>query len=174
MSILRQDFYSIGIDNGTQNNVGWCVLFGDRYRRSGVWRLGTTKIPLGERLDTLRSMCAEMFTSFLAQPSATIVGIEEPFFGKNARTTISLAKAWATIRTVARMHRLSVYGIQPSEAKVAATSDGKADKEKVLRLINGQFELAMSSYDEADAVAIALATRAKHKEKRWNSLSRNG
>jgi Holliday junction resolvasome RuvABC endonuclease subunit len=174
IALPRQEFYSIGIDNGTQNNVGWCVLFGDRYRRSGVWRLGTSRIPMENRLDILFAMCSEMFANFSAQPHAAVVGIEEPFLKMNAKTVIALAKSWATIRAAARFHHLPVHGIQPSTAKLAATGDGRADKEKVLRFINSQFGLALSDDNEADAVAIALATRAKHKERAWNSLSRSG
>ena len=174
MALLHRDFYSIGIDNGTRNNVGWAVLYGERYRMSGVWMLGTSKTPMEDRMDTLFALCSVMLANFSAQPTTVIVGIEEPFLGKNARTTIALAKSWGLIRAVSRYHHLPVVGIQPSEAKVAATGDGRADKEKVLTFINAQFSLALCDDNEADAVAIALATRAKHKEKRWNSLSRNG
>ena len=91
-----------------------------------------------------------------------VVGIEKPYVGPNRQTAINLGIAFGCIYTQARRHGFDPIEISPKEAKLALAGTGNASK--ALMLKKAQAYRKIDSFDEADAIGIALAVRERWKQ----------
>lgn len=146
----------MGIDPGTAA-TGWAVLQftqrGATFRNAGTIRTKPTD-EFALRLLSLAKTLAGIIDEY--QPHS--VAIEEPFFGKNAQSALTLGQArGALVLTVAQKEKF-VFSYSPSEIKRAVVGNGNATKEQVsfmvrrLMVIPEEFNL---STDATDALAIA-------------------
>lgn len=153
-------FRVLGIDPGTQL-VGWAVAesgAGGKLTRidSGVWRLGRSPKPMGERLKILFEELQQQLQS--AQP--TVVGLESAFFGKNPHSALKLGEARGVVLVAAELAGVPVIEIPPATIKARVAGAGAASKENVERLVLMHFDLpdhAVATADESDALAIAAS-----------------
>ncbi len=146
----------IGIDPGTQV-VGWGVVEsgpdGIRYVASGVWRLGSSKRPMADRLLLLGNSLRVALKEW--QP--TQIALESAFFGKNARSALRLGESRGVVLYSAGEAELPVLEIAPASVKQRVAGSGAATKEQVARLVSAQLDCGdFAAEDESDAVAVAL------------------
>ena len=146
----------IGIDPGTQV-VGWGVVErgpdGIRYVASGVWRLGSSKRPMAERLFLL----GNSLRAALKEWQPTQIALESAFFGKNARSALRLGESRGVVLYFAGEAELPVLEIAPALVKQRVAGSGAATKEQVARLVSAQLDCGdFAAEDESDAVAVAL------------------
>ncbi|MCP4093609.1 MAG: crossover junction endodeoxyribonuclease RuvC [Planctomycetes bacterium] len=150
----------LGIDPGTQL-VGWAVgekESGGQLTRidSGVWRLGRSPKPMGERLRILFDELQKQ----LQRSQPTVVALESAFFGKNARSALKLGEARGVVLVAAELAGVPVIEIPPATIKARVAGAGAASKENVERLVCMHFGLsdhAVATADESDALAIAAS-----------------
>jgi Holliday junction resolvasome RuvABC endonuclease subunit len=94
------------------------------------------------------------------------VASEMPVYYRNAKTTIMLAQLVGVIRYVARNHGPFIE-VLPSERLLALGLPihlpRKVAKAAVMRLVNAEFGLSISSDHESDAIAVGLAALRKLK-----------
>jgi crossover junction endodeoxyribonuclease RuvC len=84
--------------------------------------------------------------------------VEELFFGKNVTTGIKVAQARGVILQTLSRKGYPIFEYNPLQIKVAITSDGRATKTQIQKMV--QMILGLSSIpkpdDAADALAIAI------------------
>jgi Holliday junction resolvasome RuvABC endonuclease subunit len=151
--------YFAGFDTGTQDNLACCLVDVEgNYVGSKLWKMDQ-KAPLVSRLVKLSFGLYNYLCNYNFMIMAA--GIEEPWVGMNKQTALKLAKVWGIVFDQCNMQTITAIGIQPSEAKKALTGNGRAKKPEVKRIAGLLAEREFESQDEADAFAVALATRAK-------------
>jgi crossover junction endodeoxyribonuclease RuvC len=85
-----------------------------------------------------------------------LVGVEWPYFGKNAQSALDLAACCGTAMTAAGERGIPCVQVSPSEAKKALTRKSDAEKKDMIEAVRVQFQMRVPK-DQADAVGIALA-----------------
>lgn len=147
-----------GVDPGTRV-VGWAVISstadGRHALTSGTWRLGSSDLPLPERLHRLHQMLSAMLQ--LHQP--TELALEAAFVGPNVRSALRLGEARGVVMMTAAAAGLPVEEIPPATVKRRVAGAGAASKEQVERLVRmrlGLPHMKFATADESDAVAVAF------------------
>jgi len=149
----------LGFDIGIRNNLGWAILNSDgSLHLSGCWNLGDERQSQESRLELLASYCVDLFRRYGLE--ITAVGIERPWVGKSPQTALTLGWVAGTIFGIACTYGKQPFRIQPMEAKKAFTDNGKASKSQVLKMAQ-LLKSDITSEDEADAIAVATATRLR-------------
>ena len=147
----------LGFDIGIRDNLGWAILNSDgSLWMSGVYHVGGSEETVEVRLERISDYCVDIFRRFGLEIAA--VGIERPWVGKSAQTALTLGWVAGTIFGVASVFGFQSFRIQPREAKKAFTDDSTAPKSKVLAMAK-MLKPEIHSEDEADAIAVATATR---------------
>ena len=92
------------------------------------------------------------------QPDA--VAIERLYFKQNVTTGITVAQARGVIALAAAQAGKPIGEFSPTEAKMAVTGYGRADKKQVIYMVTKLLKLAREPHpdDVADALAIAICT----------------
>ena len=86
-------------------------------------------------------------------------GIEEPWVDPaNPQVGLKLAKTWGILASLCWQRGFYVCGVSPATAKKALTKDSRASKEEVFGVAKLLWP-DIQQFDEADAIAVATATR---------------
>lgn len=107
----------------------------------------------------------------LMEFEGAVLALESPYVGINRQTGMSLTRAQATCALAGITNGNVVHEYLPGEVKKTVTGVGNASKEQVWQYLRRQIDIDLGrelhSYDESDALAIALtdAYRAIHEEK---------
>src|ERR1700689_3211772 len=147
----------LGVDPGL-TRCGFGVIEGEPGRRLALVAAGVVSTsaddPIGLRLLALEQHAERWLTDY--RPDA--VAVERVFSQHNVRTVMGTAQAGAVAVVCAARRGLPVALPTPSEAKVAVTGSGGADKAQVTLMFTRL--LAMSNpprpADAADALALAI------------------
>ena len=144
-----------GPSRGRKNNCGYALVGTDGVvHDAGVWRL--TRPSLLGRWAELRKV-ASIYIGQLAFIVAA--GIEEPWIDpENPQVGLKLAKTWGILASLCWQRGFYVCGISPVTAKVALTKNSRASKEEVFTVAKMLWP-DVKQFDEADAIAVATATR---------------
>lgn len=147
----------LGIDPGTAV-TGYGVIAPSSTRvgrlvECGVIRTDATQ-PLGDRLDTL----FEGVTALLERHRPDAVAVENVFYGKNVRTTVTLGHARGVILLAAARAGVPVREFSPATVKKNVVGTGRAAKAQVGFMVQKLLNLATAPTpdDAADGVALAL------------------
>ncbi len=148
----------IGIDPGTQI-TGYGVITQVNSRlvhiSSGCIRLKSSD-SLADRLTWI----FDELEAVIQGSRATEMALESVFYGKNVRSAILLAHARGVAMLAAAKAGLSVSEYAPLEVKRAAVGTGRATKEQVMemvcRLFGRSLDRTKLSFDQTDALAVAL------------------
>lgn len=172
----------LGVDPGTKA-MGWAVIdykgeFGLLLDidlvESGVFRPGKQDMSLSEKLFTLYILLQEQFKDYMVVSPGFVaeVAVEDiPFIPGNRRDTLlRLGNAQAIPLILAGLYGVPAALYKPSQVKMAATGIGNASKDDVLHAVKAYFGLPTAAkeemtYDEADAIAVALAHVAAVQER---------
>lgn len=86
------------------------------------------------------------------------VAIEGQFVSLNAQSALKIAMAKASALVACGKLKISVAEYSPSAIKLAVTGSGKSSKSQVEWMVKSllQCDLASSTYDVTDAIAIAI------------------
>ena len=90
------------------------------------------------------------------------LALETLFITKNQKTAMRVAEARGIIIYEAGRASIPVYEYGPMEIKSAITSDGKSDKERVIKMVHLLIDIPEKKTvdDEYDAIAVALTHSA--------------
>jgi crossover junction endodeoxyribonuclease RuvC len=152
----------LGLDPGSAH-TGWGVVeFAGSTLVARAWgRISPpARAPLGERL---RRIAVEV-DRLLAEQAPDLVALERVFFGKNARSLIVLAEARGAILVAVAQRGTPIAEVAPAMVKSVVTGDGRADKERLARMVGLQLGLGVRPLpaDASDALAVAIAGRQVH------------
>ncbi len=128
--------------------------------------------PIAERLKTIY----DGLVSIIATYRPTEVAIETAFYGKNARSALTLGQARGVSILAAVHHRLPLSEYAPREVKKAVVGNGNASKQQVQFMVKALLHLPgrAMALDTSDALAVALChiERAPHgaaRSRSWKS-----
>jgi crossover junction endodeoxyribonuclease RuvC len=147
----------IGVDPGTQV-TGYGVVRGDNASSMALIECGVIRTqarnPLPSRLREIHDGVSELLT----RHRPDVLSIEDVFYSRNVRTTVTLGHARGVILLAAEQHGLRVHDITPAEIKKAVVGSGSATKEQVQFMVTRLLRLksAPKPSDAADGVAAAL------------------
>lgn len=91
-----------------------------------------------------------------------LVAYEIPYIGKNPQSTIKLAHVCGAACGLGP----PFVPVSPTQAKLALTGDGGADKESMIKMAINIFEKEVCK-DEADAIGIAMAGEAIYRREQY-------
>jgi crossover junction endodeoxyribonuclease RuvC len=120
---------------------------------------GAIRCGKGEELPKRPQKIYDGVMAIIQRTSPTVVAVEAPFAGKNARSLIQLAHARGVVLLAARTAGLEVVEYSPRSVKSAVVGYGAAEKEqvgKMVRLLLPAIDQARLSADAADALAVAI------------------
>jgi crossover junction endodeoxyribonuclease RuvC len=119
----------------------------------GSIKTAATK-PLDERLLELHGSLREIIERF----KPDMVGIEELFFAKNAKTALVVGQARGVALLTIKQYGLPMMEFTPLQVKQAVSTYGRADKGQVQRMVKMLLNLKVipKPDDAADALAIAI------------------
>src|SRR5687768_3819706 len=87
--------------------------------------------PLPSRLREIHDGISDV----LARHRPDVLSIEDVFYARNVKTTVTLGHARGVILLAAEQHNVRVHEITPAEIKKAVTGAGAASKEQVQFMI---------------------------------------
>ncbi|NTV30925.1 crossover junction endodeoxyribonuclease RuvC [candidate division WWE3 bacterium] len=146
----------LGIDPGLAD-LGWGIIEVEKNRVFPVdYGVIKTKAntPLAERLSIIYTELKQL----ISQHQPDHVGIEKLFFGKNAKTAMSVGEARGVVVLTLFQHALIYTEFTPAAVKIALTGYGNADKHQVQEMVKHTLKLRQipKPDDAADALAIAI------------------
>jgi crossover junction endodeoxyribonuclease RuvC len=148
----------LGLDPGSAH-TGWGVVdcSGANLRARGWGRISPPRGELGERLVFI----ARAVERLVGEHRPDLVVLERVFHGKNSRSLIVLAEARGAILAAVARDGIRIAEVTPAMVKSVVTGDGRADKQRVERMIRLQLGLASAplTADASDALAVAIAGR---------------
>ncbi len=146
----------VGIDPGTRaTGFGVIEVNGSRInsREYGVIR-AKPSLPLSERL----SIIYEGVSSVLDSWNPSVVGVEQAFFGQNAKTALTLGHARGVILLASHSCGAKIIEPTPTEVKKVVTGNGHATKDQVEYMVRILLKLPADKIkdDAFDGLALAL------------------
>ena len=90
------------------------------------------------------------------------LAIETLFITKNQKTAMRVSEARGIIIYEALKNNVPVFEYTPMQIKVAVTSDGNSDKERIIKMVKVLIDIPKKDAkdDEYDAIAVALTHSA--------------
>lgn len=152
---MRQETI-LGIDPGT-NVMGYSVI--------EICDKQTTVLDMGvlnlTKLDNQAVKLAKIFeltTTLIETYKASVLAIEEPFFGKNPQSMLKLGRAQGVVIGACLHKNLEVFEYTPRKIKQAITGKGAASKEQVAAMLKYlvTFKYEEKYLDATDALAVAM------------------
>ena len=145
----------LGIDPGTAC-TGFGVIQGrnpSKLVECGVIRTKASD-DLNKRLHDIYEGVSELIQHH--QPEA--VAVETVFYGKNVRSTVTLAHTRAVVLLAAAQSDIQLFEYSPASVKRAVAGNGRAGKEQVAYMVQKILRLAEPPRpsDAADGIALAL------------------
>ncbi|MGQ0539339.1 MAG: crossover junction endodeoxyribonuclease RuvC [Gemmatimonadaceae bacterium] len=165
----------LGIDPGTAV-TGYGVV---RMPATGALSLVECGVLRTRAKDDLACRLAEIFEGvreIIARYRPDMVAVEDVFYQKNVRTTVTLGHARGVILLAARLASLPVHALAPADIKKAIVGTGAATKEQVQFMLTQLLRLrsAPEPSDAADGVAAAVTCLMRSHLARLTAHSREG
>lgn len=148
----------LGVDPGTQL-TGYGVVRGTNANDMTLVECGVVRTrardPLSSRLREIYDGVSEL----MHRHKPDVMSIEDVFYARNVRTTITLGHARGVILLAGEQQGVRVHEIAPAAIKKAVVGAGGATKEQVQFMLTRLLRLksAPKPSDAADGVAAALA-----------------
>jgi len=118
----------------------------------------SAKDPISKRLLEIGTEVGRILDEY--KPVA--MAIENLFISKNQKTAMRVAEARGIIMYEAYKRHIDVFEYTPMQIKVAVTSDGNSDKERMIKMVHLLVKIPEKKRvdDEFDAIAVALTHSA--------------
>jgi crossover junction endodeoxyribonuclease RuvC len=148
----------LGVDPGTQV-TGYGVLTGTNPGAMSLVECGVIRTqardPLPARLREIYDGVSEL----LQRHKPEVLCVEDVFFARNVKTTVTLGHARGVILLAGAQHGVRVHELAPAAIKKAVVGSGAATKEQVQFMLTRLLRLKSvpKPLDAADGVAAALA-----------------
>jgi crossover junction endodeoxyribonuclease RuvC len=146
----------LGIDPGlADTGFGIIRLDGRQYETITYGTIKTNpKFSTQERLTIIYQQLEELISHY----RPTIVGVEQLFFAKNAKTAMAVGQARGVILLAIGHHKLPIQEYTPLQVKMALTSYGRASKKQIQEMVKTILGLTTIPRpdDAADALAVAI------------------
>ena len=147
----------LGIDPGTATTGSGLVSS----ERGGLVRLVECGVVRTRARDPLPARLREIFDGvreLIARHRPDALAVEDVFYAKNVRTTITLGHARGVILLAGQLAGLHIDEFPPAEIKKAVVGTGGASKEQVQFMLTRLLRLKAVPHpsDAADGVAAAL------------------
>lgn len=143
------DYTILGIDCSS-TNIGYV------YWQKGVTLLltrGTIKLPGKAPIEVRCQQAYGWIDDMIRIRQPDLVAIESPV-ARFAKAVIPQARVSGAIMALCALRNLLVHEITPSEAKLALTGKGNADKAQMIKFAS---EYGIDDEHQADALGIAIA-----------------
>lgn len=149
----------LGLDPGSVH-TGWGVVdfVGSDCHVRGWGRISP---PRRGSVASRLSAIGDGIGAVIAEHRPELVALERVFHGKNARSLIVLAEARGAILAAVAHGGIPIAEVTPAMVKSVVAGDGRADKQRVERMVRLQLRLGSAelSTDASDALAVAIAGR---------------
>lgn len=148
----------LGVDPGTQL-TGYGVVRGDNPSSSTLVECGVIRTHARDPLPSRLHEIYDGITELLHRHKPDVVSIEDVFYARNVRTTVTLGHARGVILLATQQQGVRVHEIAPAAIKKAVVGAGGATKDQVQFMLTRLLRLksAPKPSDAADGVAAALA-----------------
>mgnify|MGYP001581261704 CR=1 FL=1 len=149
----NEEMIVLGIDPGTAT-TGWGVVKCPiKYVAHGAIKTPVGMI-MGERLLMLHTELTKVIVKYKPQ----VMVIEQLFFGRNAKTGITVGQARGVIMMAAAQAHLEPFEYQGLWVKKKLCGDGHADKKKIQETVRKILKLRLvpKPDDAADALGLAI------------------
>jgi crossover junction endodeoxyribonuclease RuvC len=146
----------LGIDPGIAN-TGYGVVerrCGRLYALDGGVITTRPEAPMQIRLAAIHRRVCELLDMHMA----TVISLEDVYFGKNASSAFAVGQARGVVMLAAGQRRLDIASYTPQQVKHAVCGSGRAEKDQVARMVQSMLALEQPPHPEhaADALAIAI------------------
>ena len=147
----------LGVDPGTQV-TGYGVVRGDNANSASLTECGVIRTQARDPLPSRLHEIHDGISQLIERHRPDILSIEDVFYSRNVRTTVTLGHARGVILLAAQQHGVRVHEMAPAEIKKAVVGSGAATKEQVQFMVTRLLRLkaAPKPADASDGVAAAL------------------
>ena len=147
---------ALGIDPGTAT-TGYGILEGEADSLK-VIDYGCIKTSSRETAHSRLAKINKDLKKLISKHKPNCIVVEKLFFGKNARTAMSVGQARGVILLAASQAGVEIAEYTPLEVKMALTGYGRADKNQIQQMVKRLLKLKTlpKPDDAADALAVAL------------------
>lgn len=147
----------LGIDPGLAI-VGYGIIQSDSRDTQKVIAYDAIITSSHEELSDRLIHIYESLQQLFAEYSPDLVAIESIFFGKNAKTAMSVGQARGVIYLASAQHHIPIVEFTPLQVKIALTGYGRAEKAQMQKMVQQLLKLPElpKPDDVADALAVAL------------------
>ena len=154
----------LGIDPGTRRTgYGLITLEAQPQALDHGTISPRTSLPLEERLHLIHQSLLEL----IDRHGPGLIAVEEPFFGKSAKSSMAVGQAQATALIAAASRRVPLLRFPPAQVKHRTTGYGAATKEQIRITVQATLGIPGTlTTDAADALAIALCALSHQQEAR--------
>lgn len=146
----------LGIDPG-QTVIGIGVIKKEKSKLEHIWH-GCINIESKKKNPEKLVEVEEKLTELIKKYKPELVGIEDLFFFKNAKTAIKVAESRGVLLLTCKKQNLKILEFTPLQIKQAVACYGRAEKKQVQKMVKAILELTdiPKPDDAADALAIAI------------------
>jgi crossover junction endodeoxyribonuclease RuvC len=148
----------LGVDPGTQV-TGYGVVSGANSNDMSLVECGVIRTHARDLLPSRLREIYDGITELLDRHHPDVLSIEDVFYARNVKTTVTLGHARGVILLAGEQHGVRVHEMAPAAIKKAVVGAGAATKEQVQFMLTRLLRLksAPKPSDAADGVAAALA-----------------
>lgn len=148
----------LGVDPGTQV-TGYGVVRAGHGGSMALVECGVIRTQARDPLPARLQQIHDGITSVITKHHPDVLSIEDVFYARNVRTTVTLGHARGVILLAGQQHGLRVHELAPAAIKKAVVGAGAATKEQVQFMLTRLLRLksAPKPSDAADGVAAACA-----------------
>jgi crossover junction endodeoxyribonuclease RuvC len=147
----------LGVDPGTQV-TGYGVIEGTSPSAAALVECGVIRTQARDPLPSRLREIHDGITELLLRHRPEVMCVEDVFYARNVRTTVTLGHARGVILLAGEQHGVRVHELAPAEIKKAVVGSGAATKEQVQFMLTRLLRLKSppKPSDAADGVAAAL------------------
>lgn len=150
----------LGIDPGTQvTGYGVVQGAGSAAGSMSLLECGVIRTHARDPLPTRLREIYEGVAELLVRHRPDVLSVEDVFYSRNVRTTVTLGHARGVILLAGAQHGARVHEMAPAAIKKAIVGGGGATKDQVQFMLTRllRLKVAPKPADAADGVAAALA-----------------
>jgi len=148
----------LGIDPGTEV-TGYGVVRGESAHDPVLVECGVIRTKAKDALPARLHAIHDGMTDLMTRHKPDVVCVEDVFYARNVRTTVTLGHARGVILLAAAQHGAVIRELAPRAIKKAVVGSGAGTKEQVQFMVAQLLRLKSvpKPADAADGVAAALA-----------------
>ena len=156
MPKTKKSLIVLGIDPGIADTGFGVVSFASQKMEALAY--GSIKTAAGQPMAKRLTILAADLKKIIARYRPEVVGVEQLFFAKNAKTAMAVGQARGVVLLIAAQSRLPIKELTPLKVKSALVGYGKASKLQIQQMVKTLLKLESipKPDDAADALAVAI------------------